>query len=139
MQDAQLLGWEATRYAHGVVLSKILKGKLSWLDTFGISEARRSAVNAKSGSIRAKQSNLNYQNFSKIAVFITKLLATLSINPRPSLQARVSPVHLVLSLVSILIIRFVVTKITISMVMYYGSMFVHHVGLQIIWLPTVLF
>jgi hypothetical protein len=65
MQDAQLLGWEATRYTHGVVLSKIEKGKLSWLDTFGISEARRSAVNAKSGSIRAKQSNLNYQNFSK--------------------------------------------------------------------------
>jgi hypothetical protein len=65
MQDAQLLGWEATRYAHGVVLSKIEKGKLSWLDTFGISEARRSALNAKSGSIRAKQSNLNYQNFSK--------------------------------------------------------------------------
>jgi hypothetical protein len=77
--------------------------------------------------------------FQKTMVFITKLLATILINPKPSPQVRVFPVHLVLRLVSILIIKFAVIKMIIRMVMYYGSMFVLHVGLQIIWLLTVLF
>jgi hypothetical protein len=129
MQDAQLLGWEATTYAHGVVLTKIEVGKLSRLDSFGVSKARRSAVNAKSGSIRAKQSNLNYQIFKKI-IKIT-LLAILSVKLRPSLQPRVCPVLLMQKLASILIIRSEVKKLTIGLAMYCGNMFALVGGLRI--------
>jgi hypothetical protein len=84
IQDAQLLGWEATRYAHAVVLTKIETGKISPLDTFGLAEDRRSAVNAKSGAIRAKQSNVNHQNYHKNYDFQNHLLVAILINLRPN-------------------------------------------------------
>jgi hypothetical protein len=48
MQDAQFSGFEAAKYAHGMILSQLERGRYTWFDTLVMSEFRRSAVNAKS-------------------------------------------------------------------------------------------
>jgi hypothetical protein len=48
MQDAQFSGFEAAKYAHGIILSQLERGRFTWADTLTMSEVRRSAINAKS-------------------------------------------------------------------------------------------
>jgi hypothetical protein len=48
MQDAQFSGFEAAKYAHGMILSQLERGRFTWADTLAMSEVRRSAINAKS-------------------------------------------------------------------------------------------
>jgi hypothetical protein len=52
MQDAHFSGFEAAKYAHGMILSQLERGRYTWFDTLVMSEFRRSAVNAKSTELR---------------------------------------------------------------------------------------
>jgi hypothetical protein len=48
MEDAQFSGFEAAKYAPGMILSQLERGRFTWADTLTMSEVRRSAINAKS-------------------------------------------------------------------------------------------
>jgi hypothetical protein len=46
MQDAQFSGFEAAKIAHGVILTRLERGRLTWSDVLAMSEVRRSVINA---------------------------------------------------------------------------------------------
>jgi hypothetical protein len=57
MGDAQSHGFEVIKYAHGVILSKLEMGKLTWREVHEMSEARRTAITR--GISQCKNNNSN--------------------------------------------------------------------------------
>jgi hypothetical protein len=46
MQDAQFSGFETAKYAHGMILSHLERGRYTWRDVLMMSEVRRSVITA---------------------------------------------------------------------------------------------
>jgi hypothetical protein len=63
MGDAQSHGFEVIKYAHGVILSRLEMGKLTWPDVHETSEARRTAITR--GITQCKANNSSRGNYNR--------------------------------------------------------------------------